>query len=301
MATTIWSALDAGIVRYDLTYDASRPDAYGTQVNITFHLRYYLKSSSNTFGYNLVVQSLWCNGSQVASNYTIKNASPNKFDAWVDFSTTVYTSGSSVGGVRLIMTSPQNVAANGTSGVYDTYPDVSISVPAMSSHTAPSAPSNVKVPSPQHFNTAFKLTWTKGGAGSRPIYGYDIQARAYNGSAWSDWVGIVLPTNGNVSEWSFAAPRELNYGNNTVSSYLGATKFQFRVRTSDGIALTSGWVNSNEMTMTKNGKVMCKDTGGTVREISRIRVKDTAGTTHSVKWVKVKDTGGTTHNIEMYY
>lgn len=91
MATTIWSGLDAGIVRYDLSYDATRPSSSSTQVNITFHLRYYLRNSSSTFGYNLVVSSLWCNGSQVVSNYTIKNASPNKFDSTVDFSTTVYT------------------------------------------------------------------------------------------------------------------------------------------------------------------------------------------------------------------
>lgn len=297
MATTIWSGLNAGVIRYDLTYDAYRPDAYGTEVKLNFHLHVYRKSSSNYFGYQIRWDAMWCMGVNRVSRI-VKENSPNTFDFWVDSGEfSVWTSNNYVSGVRLIMTSPNN----SPSGWYDTGTDVNISVPGMATHTAPSAPSNVKVPSPQHFNTAFKLTWTKGGAGSRPIYGYDIQARAYNGSAWSDWVGIALPTKGNVSEWSFAAPRELNYGNNTVSSYLGATKFQFRVRTSDGIALTSGWVSSNEMTMSKNGKVMCKDTGGTVREISRIRVKDTGGTTRSVKWVKVKDTGGTTRNIEMYY
>lgn len=299
MSTTIWSGLNAGVVRYDLTYDAWRPDAYGTEVKINFHLHVYLRSSSSTFGYNIVWNSMWCAGVRRVADREVKGNSPNKFDFWVDSGEfSVWTSNNYVTGVRLIMTSTTN---SGSSGKYDTGTDINISVPAMSTHKAPGAPSNVKVPSPQHFNTGFKITWTKGSQGSRPIYGYDIQGRAYNGSSWSDWVNIVMPTNGNVAEYSMGAPRTLNYGNNTVSSYLGATKFQFRVRTSDGVALTSGWVNSNEMSMSKNGKVMCKDTGGTVREISRIKVKDTGGTVQSVKWVKVKDTGGTVRTIEMYY
>ena len=41
MSTTIWSGLVSGRIRYDLTYDASRPDSYGSKVNITFHLHTY--------------------------------------------------------------------------------------------------------------------------------------------------------------------------------------------------------------------------------------------------------------------
>lgn len=127
MSSTIWSGLDSGIIRYDLTYDASRPDPYGTQVNITFHLHVYRKSTSNYFGYQIRWDAMWCNGTNWYSGI-VKENSPNTFDFWVDCGATVYTSGSSIGGVRLIMTSPNN----SPSGWYDTGSDISISVPAMS-------------------------------------------------------------------------------------------------------------------------------------------------------------------------
>lgn len=299
MATTIWSGLDAGVVRYDLTYDARRPDPYGTEVRINFHLHVYRRSSTSTFGYNIVWNSMWCMGTNRVVNRQVKGNSPNQFDFWVDSGEfSVWTESNSVWGVRLIMRSTTNT---GSSGNYDTGSDINISVPGMSHHVAPGKPSNVRIPSPQHFDKNFYITWTRGSKGSRDIYGYDIQGRAYNGSSWSAWTNVVLPTSGNVAEYAMKAPRTLNYGNNTVSSYLGATRFQFRVRTSDGVSLTSDYVNSNEMTMTKNGKIMVKDTGGAVREISRIRLKDTGGTVRNVKWVKIKDTGGTVRTVELYY
>ena len=79
MSTTIWSGLDAGIVRYDLTYDASRPDPYGTQVNITFHLHVYRRSSSNYFGYQIRWDSMWCNGTNWARRL-VKENSHSTFD-----------------------------------------------------------------------------------------------------------------------------------------------------------------------------------------------------------------------------
>lgn len=127
MSTTIWSGLDAGIVRYDLTYDASRPDPYGTQVNITFHLHVYRRSSSNYFGYQIRWDSMWCNGTNWAGRL-VKENSPSTFDFWTDCSCTVYTSNDWIGGVRLIMTSPNN----SPSGWYDTGSDINIGVPAMS-------------------------------------------------------------------------------------------------------------------------------------------------------------------------
>lgn len=125
MSTTIWSGLNAGIVRYDLTYDASRPDPYGTQVNITFHLHVYRRSSSTHFGYQIRWDSMWCNGTNWAG-WLVKENSPNTFDFWTDCSCTVYTSNDWIGGVRLIMTSPNN----SPSGWYDTGNDINISVPA---------------------------------------------------------------------------------------------------------------------------------------------------------------------------
>lgn len=125
MSTTIWSGLDSGIIRYDLTYDASRPDAYGDQVNITFHLHVYRKSSSNYFGYQIRWDAMWCMGTNWAG-WLVKENSPNTFDFWTDCSCTVYTGNNYVSGVRLIMTSPNN----SPSGWYDTGSDINISVPA---------------------------------------------------------------------------------------------------------------------------------------------------------------------------
>lgn len=127
MSTTIWSGLDSGVIRYDLTYDASRPDPYGTQVNITFHLHVYRRSSSTRFGYQIKWDSMWCNGTNWAG-WLVKENSPNTFDFWTDCNCTVYTSNDWIGGVRLIMTSPNN----SPSGWYDTGSDINIGVPAMS-------------------------------------------------------------------------------------------------------------------------------------------------------------------------
>ena len=125
MSTTIWSGLNSGIIRYDLTYDASRPDPYGTQVNITFHLHVYRSSSTKYFGYQIRWDAMWCNGTNWYSA-VIKENSPNTFDFWKDCSATVYTDNDWIGGVRLIMTSPNN----SPSGWYDTGNDINISVPA---------------------------------------------------------------------------------------------------------------------------------------------------------------------------
>ena len=125
MSTTIWSGLDSGVIRYDLTYDASRPDPYGTQVNITFHLHVYRRSSSTHFGYQIKWDSMWCNGTNWAG-WLVKENSPNTFDFWTDCNCTVYTSNDWIGGVRLIMTSPNN----SPSGWYDTGSDINIGVPA---------------------------------------------------------------------------------------------------------------------------------------------------------------------------
>lgn len=125
MSTTIWSGLNSGIIRYDLTYDASRPDPYGTQVNITFHLHVYRASSTKYFGYQIRWDAMWCNGTNWYSAI-VKENSPNTFDFWTDCSATVYTDNDWIGGVRLIMTSPNN----SPSGWYDTGNDINISVPA---------------------------------------------------------------------------------------------------------------------------------------------------------------------------
>ena len=68
---------------------------------------------------------MWCNGTNWAG-WLVKENSPNTFDFWTDCNCTVYTSNDWIGGVRLIMTSPNN----SPSGWYDTGNDINISVPA---------------------------------------------------------------------------------------------------------------------------------------------------------------------------
>ena len=58
--------------------------------------------------------------------------------------------------------------------------------------------------------------------------------------------------------------------------------------------------NGGKVTVYKDGKVMIKDTGGTVREVTTMRVKDTGGTVRKVRYIKIKDTSGTVHTIDMY-
>ncbi|MGN1327771.1 MAG: hypothetical protein ACI4VQ_06845 [Clostridia bacterium] len=106
MSTTIWSGLVSGRIRYDLTYDASRPDSYGSAVNITFHLHTYRDSSSFSFGYPIEWSAMWCMGTNWAG-WRIKENSPTQFDFWSDCSCTVYTDNNYVSGVRLIMSAPR--------------------------------------------------------------------------------------------------------------------------------------------------------------------------------------------------
>ena len=127
MSTTIWSGLDSGAIRYDLTYDANRPDPYGTRVDITFHLHAYLAAGKN-FGFQLRWDAMWCMGTNWFSDLIKDNQPRYDWDIWRDCSCTVYTENDYVWGVRLIMTSPNNRP----SGWYDTGSDINISVPAMS-------------------------------------------------------------------------------------------------------------------------------------------------------------------------
>lgn len=127
MSTTIWAGLDAGIIRYDLTYDAYRPDPYGDEVRINFHLRTYMARSTNSFGYQIQWNSMWCMGTNWVQSRLIKDNSPNRFDFWTDSGEfSVWTANDYVSGVRLIMTSPNN----SPSGWYDTGNDINIGVPA---------------------------------------------------------------------------------------------------------------------------------------------------------------------------
>lgn len=280
--------------------EAKRPNAYSETIQVWWTVRMRIVSGGGWLGTGVinVSSAVWsAAGNHSNQSGTIKAAS----DRWTDTSEHQYYGGPhsfSWGGAVTLTIKFSSSGAYSTSGIFSNK-EVKVTVPAPAS-TKPNPPTNVKVPSPQHFNTGFKITWTKPSKTYRDIKGYDVQGRAYNGSSWSDWVVINNAQFGNVGEYSMGAPRTLNYGNNTVGSYLGATKFQFRVRTSDWTEASS-WTNSNEMSISKKGKICCKDTNGSTHEVTRVRVKDTGGTVRTVTAVKVKDTGGTVHNIELYY
>lgn len=127
MATTIWAGLNANLIRFDVSYDAWRPDPYGDQVNITFHLHTYKRSSSVRFNYDIIWSAMWCMGNNWSGGQQIKANNVPMSEYWNDCSATVYTSNDYVAGVRFIAGSVYN---DGSSGKYDTGTDINISVPA---------------------------------------------------------------------------------------------------------------------------------------------------------------------------
>lgn len=302
MATANTGWFNAGsnpTVQVRCEVEATRPATNSGTINVWWTVRMKLTGGYLGTGVINVTSQVW---SPAGNHSNATNTIKAQADRWTNTSEHVCygTQHSFTWGAAVTLTIKfSSSGAFSSSGIFSGK-EVQVSIPAPYD-TAPGAPTNVKIPATQHFNTSFKITWTKASAGTRPISGYDIQGRAYNGSAWSAWTNVVMPTSGNVAEYSMGAPRTLNYGGYTVGSYLGATKFQFRVRTSDGVSLTSAWVESNQMVMSKNGKICAKDTSGATHEVTRVRMKDTGGTVRTVTSVKVKDTGGTVHNIELYY
>ncbi len=139
MATTIWSGLNANLIRYDVSYDASRPDPYGDQVNITFHLHTYKRDGSVSFNYDLVWDAMWCMGTNWSGGQQIKGNNVAMGEYWNDCHATVHTANNYVTGVRFIAGSRRN---DGSSGKYDTGSDINISVPAKQTQNVPAKPPN---------------------------------------------------------------------------------------------------------------------------------------------------------------
>lgn len=301
MATANTGWFNAGsnpTVQVRCEVEATRPATNSGTINVWWTVRMKLASGYLGTGVINVTSQVW---SPAGNHSNATNTIKAQADRWTNTSEHVCygTQHSFSWGAAVTLTIKfSSSGAFSSSGIFSGK-EVQVSIPAPYD-TPPTAPSNVKIPATQHFNTGFKITWTKGTKGTRDIWGYDIQGRAYNGSVWSAWSSTFNAV-GNVGEKSMDAPRTLNYGGYTVGSYLGTTKFQFRVRTSDGVSQTSAWVESNQMAMSKNGKICAKDTSGATHEVTRVRVKDTGGTVRTVTSVKVKDTGGTVHNIELYY
>jgi len=86
--------------------------------------------------------------------------------------------------------------------------------------------------------------------GSNGIAGYDLQGRAYNGSTWTDWTNILVCAN--QSSYSAGVIKDLKINGVGYSTNGSGVKFQYRIRTSDGIIATSGWKESGQIGITIN-------------------------------------------------
>ena len=104
----------------------------------------------------------------------------------------------------------------------------------------PSAPTTFNVPSSQEIDTTFNINWSGATAGSNGIAGYDLQARAYNGSTWTGWSDLWVCVN--ATSYPSGSPKSLNIGGVNYATYGEKVQFQYRIRTSDGQIATSSWV-----------------------------------------------------------
>lgn len=117
-------------------------------------------------------------------------------------------------------------------------------------YSSPTAPTTFTAPSSVEIDSGFNLTWGGARAGSNGIAGYDLEARAYNGSSWTDWVRIFSAKN--QSSYSVSKIKNLTVNGVNYSKNGEGVKFQYRIRTSDGIIATSAWKNSGQIGITIN-------------------------------------------------
>ena len=117
-------------------------------------------------------------------------------------------------------------------------------------YSSPTAPTTLSVPSSVEIDSGFNITWSGAKAGSNGIAGYDLEARAYNGSSWTDWVRILNCKN--QSSYSVSKIKDLSINGVSYSKNGASIKFQYRVRTSDGLIATSSWKDSGQIGITIN-------------------------------------------------
>lgn len=128
-------------------------------------------------------------------------------------------------------------------------------------YSRPSAPSTFNVPANQEIDTSFNITWSGASAGSNGIAGYDLEIRAYNGSSWTDWVRLWNCVN--KTSYPSGSPKSLSVNGVSYANYGESVKFQYRIRTSDGIIATSDWVTKtmniliNKPTVPRKQKCFC--------------------------------------------
>lgn len=124
-------------------------------------------------------------------------------------------------------------------------------------YSSPTAPTTFTAPSSVEIDSGFNLTWGGATAGSNGIAGYDLEARAYNGSSWTDWVRIFSAKN--QSSYSISKIKNLTVNGVNYSKNGAGVKFQYRIRTSDGIIATSAWKNSGQIGITINSPTVPRE------------------------------------------
>lgn len=112
----------------------------------------------------------------------------------------------------------------------------------------PTAPTTFSAPSSVEIDQGFNLTWGGAVAGSNGIAGYDMQARAFNGSSWTGWTDVF--SGKNQTSYSVGKIKDLTVSGVNYSTNGEGVKFQYRIRTTDGVIATSGWKESNQIGIT---------------------------------------------------
>ena len=112
-------------------------------------------------------------------------------------------------------------------------------------YSSPTAPTTFTAPTSVEIDQGFNLTWSGAKAGSNGIAGYDLQARAYNGSSWTGWSTVFSCKN--QTSYSIKKIKDLSVGGVSYSNNGENVKFQYRIRTSDGQIATSGWKESPQI------------------------------------------------------
>ena len=121
-------------------------------------------------------------------------------------------------------------------------------------YSRPTSSSIFTSPTSVEIDNGFSLTWSGASAGSNGIAGYDLEARAYNGNSWTNWTRILNCKN--QSSYSVNKIKDLTVNGVSYSTNGENVKFQYRLRTSDGIISVSDWIYSNVISILINSPTM---------------------------------------------
>lgn len=121
--------------------------------------------------------------------------------------------------------------------------NITLDVP---NYVYPSAPTWVNInPNPCSINAAPVITWGGATAGSNGKRVYDLEVRSSTPSGgWTDWLRIS--TNQSGTSYNEVVLNKMDVKNQLP--FIGV-KYQYRVRTYDGVKGTSGWINSPQLSV----------------------------------------------------